>query len=71
MEVPLEVEWSSRLSEQEVPMPVSPLSDVMLCRRVWLLLPLGEATEECHNEPESHPGEGKSVPALKVFNPDP
>lgn len=43
-------------------MPVSPLSDVMLCRRVWLLLPLGEATEECHNEPESHPGEGKSVP---------
>lgn len=28
--VPLELEWSSTLSEQEVPMPVSPLSEAAL-----------------------------------------
>lgn len=57
--VPLEVEWSSTLSEQEVPMPVSPLSDVMLCLRIWLFRGLDGTAVACHNDslPGNHADE--------------
>lgn len=56
---PLEVEWSSTLSEQEVPMPVSPLSDVMLCLRIWLFRGLDGTAVACHNDslPGNHADE--------------
>lgn len=55
--VVLELEWSSTLSEHEVPMPVSPLSDAVLWRRPWLPL-LGAEGLPCHpdSQPDTHPG---------------
>lgn len=48
----------STLSEQEVPMPVSPLSEAALWRRPRLLMP-AEEEEACHAEsqPGTHPEE--------------
>lgn len=48
----------STLSEHEVPMPVSPLSEAALWRRPRLLMPAAEE-EACHAEsqPGTHPGE--------------
>lgn len=48
----------STLSEHEVPMPVSPLSEAALWRRPRLLMPVAEE-EACHAEsqPGTHPGE--------------
>ena len=47
----------STLSEHEVPMPVSPLSDAVLWRRAWLPL-LGAEGLPCHpdSQPDTHPG---------------
>jgi hypothetical protein len=47
----------STLSEHEVPMPVSPLSDAVLWRRAWLPL-LGAEGLPCHpdSQRDTHPG---------------
>lgn len=40
----------STLSEQEVPMPVSPLSEAILCRLVWLFRWLNATVVDCHSD---------------------
>lgn len=62
--VPLELEWSSTLSEQDVPMPVSALSEAALWRLARLLLLTED--EPCHadSQPGTHPGEDALEPAL-------
>lgn len=68
--VVLELEWSSTLSEQDVPMPVSPLSEAPLWRLPRLLVP-GAEEVPCHDDshPGTHPGGLVLEPVLKVSNP--
>lgn len=49
----------SRLSEQEVPIPVSPLSEAILCLLTGLLWLLDEMVVDCHGDsvPGNHPTE--------------
>lgn len=49
----------STLSEQEVPMPVSPLSEAILCLLMWLLRWLDGTAVACHNDslPGNHADE--------------
>uniref|UniRef100_A0ACB8GCV7 Uncharacterized protein n=1 Tax=Sphaerodactylus townsendi TaxID=933632 RepID=A0ACB8GCV7_9SAUR len=57
----------SKLSEQEVPMPVSPLSEAMLCLLIWLLRLLDGPVVacQCDSVPGNHPDEEYSGPADK------
>lgn len=58
----LELEWSSMLSEQDMPIPVSPLSEGVL-RRLPRLLLLEEKEAACHvdSAPGNHPGKCTSA----------